>query len=502
MSEVEPTDEGRPELPWASLHPASVVVNLLPRAWGVMRTAWPLLLALLYGGRAGQGAFDLLIVLLFFAMTFGSTIVHWATLRYRVSEGRLEVRTGLLNRQVRVIAPDRIQNTELVRNVFHRMSGLVEVRIETASGREVEGLLSALSVAEAEALTSALERARRAAPPPEEEPPVLLSNSVRDLVWFGTTTTRLGAIAVTLGLGFEAMQVLDPERLATVGPVLGLLGGAALLVGAITGTWLLGTGAAVIRHYGFRLLRRGRTLVAQEGLLTRRNVELPLAKVQVVTVSEPILRRLAGFGTIHIETAAAREAGSGTQRAEAVVPVVDRAALSDIVRVALPDVELDLEHIELHPPHPRALIRAEIGSVVRAALLGTAIAWWLWPWGFLAIGLVPLAMGLAWLDHRHQGWLVTDDFVVSRSGYLNRRTRVVARRKLQSLELVQGVLLRRWGLGRLALRVAGSSVSLPVLGFDDASELQLELLRKLARTPAPEPQGTETPETNQLVVRA
>ena len=63
-----------------------------------------------------------------------------------------EMQSGLLNRQVRVIPPERIQNVELTRNVFHRMSGLVEVRVETASGTDIEGQLSALSEHEALAL--------------------------------------------------------------------------------------------------------------------------------------------------------------------------------------------------------------------------------------------------------------------------------------------------------------------------------------------------------------
>src|SRR6185503_14051289 len=124
----------------------------------------PIALAFVYGQANGQGLFDLGLLLLFFGLAIGNTLVHYLTLRYRLADGRLEIRSGLLNRQARVIAADRVQNVEMVRNVFHRLSGLVEVRIETASGTEVEGLLSALSVADAEALIGALEAARGEVP--------------------------------------------------------------------------------------------------------------------------------------------------------------------------------------------------------------------------------------------------------------------------------------------------------------------------------------------------
>ena len=42
------------ETPWLSLHPASVVVNLIPQTWRVMRMAWPLLLAILWRGDSGM----------------------------------------------------------------------------------------------------------------------------------------------------------------------------------------------------------------------------------------------------------------------------------------------------------------------------------------------------------------------------------------------------------------------------------------------------------------
>ena len=128
---------------WKRLHPGSVLVNLIPRLWGLVRAMWPLALAFLYGTSQTGGVelFDLSLLFLFFGMAAWSTMLHWITLRYRVAEGRLEVGSGLLNRQVRVIAPERIQNIEMERNPFQRLAGLVEVRIETASGIDVAGAI-------------------------------------------------------------------------------------------------------------------------------------------------------------------------------------------------------------------------------------------------------------------------------------------------------------------------------------------------------------------------
>lgn len=465
---------------WRRLHPASVAVNLLPRTWRVARGLWPLFLAMLYGGRNDPtGVVDVFVLGLFFVSTVGATIVHWATLRYRVAEGRLEVRSGLFDRTVRVIDPRRIQNVERVRNVFQRMAGLVEVRIETASGREVEGTLSALSEADAEALIAALEQARRGAGAievaPEDEGELIVENGWADLFAYGATATRFGAgAAVVFGVAMEALGFLDPSDVEEAETFLS--SGAIVLVGVgvITGTWLVGTGSAMLRHHGFRLVKRGAGLVATEGLLTQRRVELPLDKVQLVTVREPWLRRLFGFGSVHVETAAAREEG-GTQSAEAMLPVVPRDRMGEIVGRAVPGLGAGWD-ADLAPAHPLALRRALVGAVVRGLVLGTVLTSWLGAWGVLGFLLVPVGMVASWLDWRLQGWRVDDHVIVARQGWFDRRTAVVPRDKLQSLEVLQGPLRRRWGLGVIVVRVAGSSVRLPDLGWDDALALQRALV--------------------------
>ena len=140
----DPTEEEVIDSEWRGLHPLSLVANLAPRTWRTLRGTWPLLAAFAIGGRRDSVAI-LFIAALFFGMAVWSTVLHFLTLRYRVVHGRLEMRSGLLNRQNRALDPSRIQNTELVRNPLHKLLGLVELRVETASGREVEGLLSALS---------------------------------------------------------------------------------------------------------------------------------------------------------------------------------------------------------------------------------------------------------------------------------------------------------------------------------------------------------------------
>jgi putative membrane protein len=454
---------------WERLHPASVLVNLLPRTWSLLRNMWPLLLALWFGGRSGAGEVlgNLSILLVFFASALGWTALHALTLRYRVSEGKLEIKSGLLNRQARVISADRVQNVERVQNVFHRMSGLVEVRIETASGTEVEGMLSAIDVSAADRLIASLhpERSRVQAPgqSADAEPPreVLVRNTLVDLAWAGASDLRLGAVGVAMAVFIEFFPQLGGEEIGWLAHIPGLAWGA-LAVALVSGGWLVGIGSSVLRSYGFELSLVDRRLVAVQGLLTRRRTELGLSKVQLLSFVEPLLLRQVGLGSLQIETAAAPTGGSGTERGEVTVPILEKARVGALCRVALPLGELDPATVTLNPPHPFARTRAMSRAAVRT-------------------------VAIAWVEVANQGWLVTDALVIARRGVITRTTWLLSRKKLQSAVVAQGPVLAWRGVGLLSLRVAGSRVDLPLLDHAQARQLQRELLAGVPEGQEPAP---------------
>lgn len=458
---------------WRRLHPASVVVNLVPRAARVVRTSWPVLFALVWGEATDfAGLIDLGILLFFFLMTVGSTVVHFLTLRYRLRDGRLELRTGLLRRQVRVFDSARIQNVELIRNVFHRLSGLVEVRLETASGTEVEGLLSALRREDGEELVEALRPRVAVVAAEAPAPEVLVRSTWVDHVRWGATAVRLGASLVLFGLVTEFLPRALPVDLGSGTVRVGLLATAV-----VSASLLSGVATAALRWWGFQLTVQGDALVAEGGLLTRRRIELGRGKVQVAMVSAPVLRRLAGFATLRLETAAARQERGGVVTAVAVAPVVDAEELDAVVRRAIPEVDVSVLARDLEPPHRHALVRSVILAVMRAAVAVGLALWWFGAWGAVAGVLLPVWVGLAWLDYRSQGWRVTEHVVIARSGWWHRRVAVVARAKLQAAHASQGLMRRRWGLARVAVRVAGTTVALPDMSWERAGATVRELSR-------------------------
>ena len=306
------------------------------------------------------------------------------------------------------------------------------------------------------------------------------------LAQYGATTGRLGAIGLAVAFGFELIDTGDPEQVAQLSRTLGVMGGSAALLALVTGAFLFGILGSVARHYGFTLVQEEDVLVTQEGLFTKRRVELPVEKVQLVTVHESWIRRLLGFGSVHIETAAAGEGRGGVDQAEAVIPVVPSDRIWCLVSEAVPALSVDVDRLELLPPHPRALLRMYRQALGQVAFAVAVLVWWQGPWGLLGIGLVVPALLVARKDWEHQGYRISGDWVVARRGWLTRTTQVLDLRKLQSSAVAQGPLLRLWGLGQLSIRVAGNGVTLPTLSWQDVRRLQAKL-EPAAASPASTP---------------
>ncbi len=468
-AEVEVPGEDRP---WRQLHPSSLFINILPQTWRTAKGIWPLLVLLVVGGQGGpeSAGLDLSLVLAFFALSVSRTVVHFLTLRYRIEAGKLEIKSGLLNRRSRVLDPYRIQNIELVQNPLHKLTGLVELRIETA-----------VSVEEAQGLKDALERLarkRRGLPEVAEEAPeseTLLSLSVPEILAYGLSQRRIGTVALLFAVGMEGLSLLDPYTTQQVAGELSTTRLLGAIILAFSGTWIFSGAQALLSHHGFRLTLRGETLVTTEGLLTRRRVEIPLGKVQLVRIDEPFLRRQMGFGTALIETAALGMADGEIRQAEGVVPMVEQESLGALVRQVTPAIEVDPWAVTLNPAHPRALYRGIIGAVLRSGFLALLIGGMMHPWGWLALALIPLSVPAAWLDYKKQGWLITDGSVIARRGYFTRRTWIIDRNKIQSVHMGDTPLMRWHGLAAVVVRVAGSQVQLPDIGLSAGHALLADL---------------------------
>jgi putative membrane protein len=423
----------------------------------------------------------LVLVAVFVGLPLG--VLWWLRFTYRVAGGRLEVRSGLVNRTTRVVPLDRVRGVDLTAPFVHRLLGLVKVEIEAAAGGsdKAEISLAAVSRAEGEALRERLLSGARAEVAAEE--PALFRATPQLLAVGGLTSGRfLLAPAAVVGVLFNFADNLPGglvERAIDAGTdrfPTDRLGIAVTLVTGVLLVALLAVAGALLVDWGFTLRSEGDRLTAERGLLTRRTVSIDRERIRGLDVRDTPLRRPLRLAAVTAIAGGVRGSRGRTTLAP-VVTADQAAALLLSVDPAAPDPRAEL------PAHPRPARSRRFGRALSLPALATAIAaglgwWWVAGGGLvLTLALVPLALDrYRQLGHRFDGRRL-----VVREGSLVRRWSELDPGGIVSFDLRRSPTQGRSGLATVVLHLgegAGSRRALDA-GAEQARELLSDLHPRL-----------------------
>jgi putative membrane protein len=406
-----------------------------------------------------------ILVLAVTALSLLTAALSWWRFSYVDGPSSVVVTRGLLTRSVRTVPNDRIRGVEVETPLLHRLFGLVRVRIDAAAGavggKDEELVVDGVSRAEGERLRTSVLTHRGVpagtpdggpAPQPETEEFARFDN--RWLLYAPLVGSYLAVPAAAVGALFRLAQELPEDFRPEIGDP--GLSGVQVLVAAIVVplvVLVLGSviGAAVV-NWGFRLTRRGGSLTAVRGLLTRRHTELEVDRIRGVTVSEG-----AGMRLVKAARATALVTGLGdAQRRGQLLPLGPRDEAWSLAG----RLTEDPGPLAAHPPgaRRRRIVRAlALGLLVCAAgaVLTPLLGWW---W-VLAVGAVLLVLGypLGLARYAALGHAAGPATFAVRSGWLVRETAVLQRRAVVGWEVRQSLFQRRAGVATVTAAVGAGS---------------------------------------------
>ena len=483
------------------LHPMSPLFDFLSHLRSMLV---PIALAIV--GAAREEVFWLIIGGVFVVLGLIFQSIHFFTFRYWLTDTDFVSRQGLIFHRTRTIPLAKIQNIDIVQNVLHRLFGVAECRIETASGKEVEAVLRVLSVTQFEALreavTARLERfpggSRKPAIVSTElsESPLALETSadadstegtdraadtphrlwqisVRQLVAAGLTNNRgLVIVGVILGAAYQMdlfnsaiakrlWQLLPPANdwVTSAGQWLTLFLVLAIMLRVLSVIWF------VTRFYGYELHRSGEGFQVSCGLLTRIKSTIPRRRIQVVSIQQNWLMRYFGHAVIRVETAGGAEesdsGSSGSLTRKWFIPVMPRGQAVAIVNALRPDIDLDLDGLTWHSPSPHTKARLMRLAGIKSVILMAVLAFLCWQWGtwwpMAAMALLaPLLFVWANKKSRSLYYARTEWGVVFRSGILNRKTSITFFDRIQNVNWHESPFDRRWRMANLTIDTSGA----------------------------------------------
>ena len=496
---LAPPPPGHRRLDPRTLVTRVITLSSLRQYWGALL---PLLAVLgINGGFRSGGLVAVLAAVIVVALV--GALVEWLRTWYGVHDGRLVVERGVLRRSLTVVPLDRIRGVDVHASALQRLLGIVSVRVDAAAtgGREDEAVLNAVSSAEGARLRDVLLREAPLSEREHEHAPVPVGPSapVREQVpaqprvpppsvvlarfdprWLlyaplvgGYLVAPLAAIGALANYAGE-LRVPLPLRRWTEDALGTEPGVRAIVVGAVAVVLVAIAGAmitAAVANWGFTLTRRGGTLVAERGLLSRRQVSLEHDRIRGYALAEPLALRAVAAARL---TALVTGLGGGENENESgrrgqLLPLGPARVARAVAAAAVIRFDRPLRR---HPPaaRRRRLVRATLPWLVPAAVFG---GFGIWPGLAVCLALAALGIPLALDRYAGLGNAVDERAVSVRSGSLRRRQVVLLRRGVVGATVRQTWFQRRAGLATVTVATGAGSGGYEAIDIGAADAVRL-----------------------------
>ncbi|MEO6792951.1 MAG: PH domain-containing protein [Mycobacterium sp.] len=432
----------------------------------------PLLVAVVVFGSATDNSVWVVAMVWVIAMV---GVTRWFTTTYRIEPdpeaGRVQLRSGLLRRNVLSVPRNRIRSVETDTRLLHRLLGLTVLRVSTGQQAAGDGVfeLNAVESSQVPGLRATLlahtgQLAQSAAGPGSARATVLARwrpswlryspLSLSGLVLIGAPVAALyqsGAWAALQDSPLSRSWVDAAERF-------GMQQSAAVIVVLVVAASML---LAVLRSlltYGNLVLSRsfgaaGDVLALSYGLLRVREHSYDMRRLRGGTLRRPLLVRL--FGGARLDAAMTGVTGAG--ESSILLPPCPRATAEEVLTGLVADPVVVTGPLRRHGPAAarrrwtRAMMLPVVAGVGLAVAATGEVPLWCWPaWG----GLTLCAALLAADRVRALGHRVDRYWLSARTGSWEQRRYCISTAGIIGWTVRQSWFQRRAGVATLIAATA------------------------------------------------
>ncbi|MGW7007937.1 PH domain-containing protein [Streptomyces sp. NPDC054933] len=438
--------------------------------------SWAATLVATGGNLNLQALITLGSLLITFLVVTSIGLMRYFTTRYRITEDRIELRSGLLFRSQRAIRLDRIRSVDLTANPVHRVFGLTSLRIGTgeqtySAGRKLT--LDGVSKAQAAELRQRLLSRRDAV---LGQTAVEDDGLIADMDWSWIryaplTIWGVGGVLAAVGTVYRTLHEMkvDPLQLGFVKDIESHYGSVPLWFGILVTLLIVVVLGAIFSTatftegwYGYRLEREDSgTFRVLRGLFVTRSVTIEQRRLRGVEVGETMFLRWAGGARLNAVASGLGDRDENRKR-RMLTPPVPRAEALRVAADVLSEDESPTSLTDLRQ-HPRIALRRRInrGLTVTALIVIPLAALGLWlstallyVAGITALILVPVTVALAYDAYRTLGHGMRGRYLVTRSGTFAHRTVALQREGIIGWNISRSVFQRRAGLLTLGATTA------------------------------------------------
>ncbi|WP_078382399.1 PH domain-containing protein [Sutcliffiella halmapala] len=453
------------------LHPASIVVTVLKH---LREFFFPLIIFVVVGFRDG-GIFSFIFygaLLVLVTALIGYSVAVWYRFYYWIEEEELRIESGVFVKKRRFIPQERIQTIDTSEGIIQRIFGLVKVQVETAGGgTEAEAVLSAVTKDEAQRLRNAL-LYKEASVLSEVEQDTMIDERIiskekdevrptytiswKYLFVVGTTSGGIGVVlsaVVAFASQFDQFipyeDVVDRFGLVLQTSVYFI---ASIVFLVLLLSWLISIAMTMFKYGNFTVVKQGDELLISRGIIEKRQLTIPLARIQAIRISQNLLRQPFGLATVYVEIAG----GAGGKEADfatILFPLVKMKEIKRLMKEFTPAYSMQqLTHVL----PKRSLIRYMLRLVVPAILVSSTVTYLFQPYGSFSFILVGIAIALAYGQFKAGGWDITGSQLQLSYRFVNKNIVMIHKKRVQSFEWKESRFQRRQALQTINAAIKSS----------------------------------------------
>lgn len=436
-------------------HPASIVFNILK---GIKDSFFLIILAFvtLFDGKL---LYAVLIVIGLLVLIVITSVLAWRRYTYLVEGDELRIESGIFIRKKRFISKNRIQSIDLTQNILHRLFKLVKVEIETAgTGSEAEASLVAVTLEDGEALRLELKSITKDEVEEIEDTDKDISQTITRsrLVLAGATSGSIGVLLAIAGFVFSEIERFIPTAFYdsaykwVIG--LGLFMLALMIVGGLIFLWLLGIAGTMLKYWNFTITKMDEDLVITRGLLEKKQITIPLRRIQAVGFSESIIRQPFGYATVIAEIAGGSNE-KGEEFSTVLFPIMKRSEVQGFLQQFLPEyIPFQNELIGL-PKRSRIFYLFRVIFPVLILLVAVLIVLPQFIWIPILLLIASIYLGIT--RHRDAGYRTEEKKLTIRYRIFSKVTMVMNHKRIQAFNKKQHILHKKLKLSNLKLSIVG-----------------------------------------------
>lgn len=441
-------------------------------------------------------------------------IAKFLRFRFKMSPNSISVREGVINLKHIDLQFDRIRAINFERGPVDRWLGLTGVSFDTAGTGTAEATVPAVSLGFAESLRDRIDQERQLAKVEDEEKEatqfredssanradLIASLSLAQIVKIGTCGSEVAIGLVWLltlaapivvhavlsqvsieSIGFiQNLRELIVQVHASLAPNVGTIGAMFAMVFTVSVSccllvWILQVVGAFLRWKGFRAFIENDRLKTVAGLLTVREIQLDIPKIQSLTFRQNVRSRWFSCFRVLAQQSASEvdhmlqiplsDLPTNTMLSQAVLQDAAQGLAFDPKSSEFTSIASPLFWV----PFCRGAAISVIGFAAVTLHFGI-------DYGILALAWIVPSSTVAYFRWRKAGYLCNQEAIVYRSGILSYILTSIKYSKLQSVDIKQNIIQKWRKRASLVLRNSTTKIEIPYLEYATASAFRDYLL--------------------------